>query len=67
MEKNVILRLLLCLVLAAHTQAYTPEYDNNGELTLLIGDPSRNGKIDLADVVMVASDNLTYGGERRHI
>ena len=43
MKNKLLFISLLCLVLAAYTQAYTPEYDNNGQLTLLTADLSRNG------------------------
>lgn len=54
MENKSFFTFLLCLVLAAYAQAYTPEYDNNGQLTLLAADLNRNGDIGLADIGLVA-------------
>ena len=55
MKNKLFFTFLLCLILAAYTQAYTPEYDNNGQLTLLIADLSRDGDIGLADIGLLAS------------
>ena len=54
MKKKALFTFLLSLFLAACTQAYTPEYDNNGQLTLLTADISRNGDIGLADIGLLA-------------
>ncbi len=54
MKRKAILTSLLCLVLAAYAQAYTPEYDNNGQLTLLAADLNGNGDIGLADIGLLA-------------
>jgi RHS repeat-associated protein len=55
MKNKSFFTFLICLVLAAYTQAYTPEYDNNGQLTLLIGDLNRNGDISMTDIGLLAS------------
>ncbi len=55
MKNKPFFTLLLCPVLAAYTQAYTPEYDSNGELTLLVGNLSRSGDISIVDIGVFAS------------
>ena len=55
MKNKLFFTFLLCLILATCAQAYTPEYDNNGQLTLLIADLSRNGDISMTDIGLLAS------------
>ncbi len=55
MWKNVILVFVLCLILASYTQAYTTEYERNGEVYLLIGDRDRDGYNDLFDIGLLVS------------
>lgn len=55
MKNKGILSLLICLVLAGYGQAYSPEYDENGELTLLRADRNRDGYINFTDIGLIAS------------
>ncbi len=63
MKNKSFFTFLFCLVLATYTQAYTPEYDNNGQLTLLTADLSRNGD-SAADLVygIIAFSGSTITG-----
>ncbi len=60
MKNKPFFTFLLSLILAAYTQAYTPEYDNNGQLTLLTADLSRNGDsaADLVYGIFLVGNNL---------
>ena len=55
MINKAIVTLLLCLALAPHAQAINPEYDENGELTLLRADRNRDGYINIVDIGHLAS------------
>ncbi len=61
MKRKTILTSLLCLVPAAYAQAYTPEYDNTVQLTLLTTDLSSNSDIGLADIGLLSSAWLERG------
>ncbi|MHC4665021.1 MAG: hypothetical protein ACYS9T_03560, partial [Planctomycetota bacterium] len=55
MKNKRFLTFLFCLVLTVSAQGYSPEYDENGELTLLRADRDRDGYINIADIGHVAS------------
>ncbi|MHC4462465.1 MAG: hypothetical protein ACYS6W_07265 [Planctomycetota bacterium] len=55
MKNTPFYTLLLYPIPAGYTQVYTPEYDSNGELTLLVGNLSRNGDISIVDIGVFAS------------
>jgi YD repeat-containing protein len=55
MKKKAVFTLLLCSLLAAYTQAYSAEYDQNGRLTILKADLNRDGYFNIVDISLVAS------------
>lgn len=55
MKNKGNLAFLLCLALAAYTQAYSAEYDQNGRLSVLKADLNRDGYFNIVDISLAAS------------
>ena len=55
MRNKGILSLVLCLAQVVSAQAYSPEYDENGRLSILKADLNRDGYFNILDIGLVAS------------